>query len=79
MRDTRCTCSMAISLVGDGCRYCQPQECIDRMGEWLNEERADNERLKGIIDEAEHCQWCATNDDAPGDCDCFKSKLEGKP
>ena len=42
----------------------------------IKEKDAEIERLKGIIEEAEHCQWCATNDDAPGDCDCFKAKVE---
>ena len=27
----KCKCSLAISLNGDGCRYCQPQEYIDRL------------------------------------------------
>lgn len=45
MTDKRCKCPMAISLTGDGCRYCQPQEHIERMEEWLDEERADKERL----------------------------------
>lgn len=36
---------MGQSLTGDGCRYCQPQEQIDRLGEWLDEECQDNERL----------------------------------
>ena len=31
--DERCKCTMAISLTGDGCRYCQPQEYIDRLHE----------------------------------------------
>ena len=28
---SKCKCSMAISLTGDGCRHCQPQEYIDRL------------------------------------------------
>lgn len=32
---------MAISVNGDGCRYCQPQEHIDRLAEWLEESRAE--------------------------------------
>jgi hypothetical protein len=41
MKDKRCKCSMSISLVGDGCRYCQPQEHIDTLSyiiEGLEEE-----------------------------------------
>jgi hypothetical protein len=32
---------MAISVNGDGCRYCQPQEYIDKLFEWLEESRAE--------------------------------------
>lgn len=31
---SKCECTMAIRVNGDGCRYCQPQETIDRL---LNE------------------------------------------
>jgi len=31
MTNPKCKCTMSISVLGDGCRYCQPQECIDRM------------------------------------------------
>lgn len=31
MKDKRCKCSFSQSLLGDGCRYCQPQEHIDRL------------------------------------------------
>jgi hypothetical protein len=46
MNDQRCTCSMSISMLGDGCRYCQPQEYIDRLGEWLDEQGAILEKLE---------------------------------
>jgi len=29
---------MSISMLGDGCRYCQPQEYIDRLHEQAEEE-----------------------------------------
>lgn len=32
-----CKCTMAQSLTGDGCRYCQPQEYINRLHEQLEE------------------------------------------
>lgn len=35
-----CQCSLAISLNGDGCRYCQPQGYIDRLHEQIDEDRA---------------------------------------
>lgn len=37
MIDPRCKCPMSISLTGDGCRYCQPQEHIDRLQDGLDE------------------------------------------
>ena len=46
---SKCECSMRISITGDGCRYCQPQEYIDRMGEWLDEERSEVERLNALV------------------------------
>lgn len=33
----KCNCTIAISLNGDGCRYCQPQEYIDRLHEQIND------------------------------------------
>lgn len=39
MNDPRCKCTMSMSVTGDGCRYCQPQLHIERLGEWLDEER----------------------------------------
>lgn len=39
---SQCKCSMSISVLGDGCRYCQPQEYIDRLSEMLDDERADH-------------------------------------
>ena len=45
-----CKCSMSISMLGDGCRHCQPQEYIDRLGEMLDEERAELSDAQAIID-----------------------------
>lgn len=47
----KCKCSLAISLVGDGCRYCQPQEYIDNLSTWLEEERAENTNLRRLVKE----------------------------
>jgi|SRR5690554_64761 len=71
MSDSRCKCPMAISMTGDGCRYCQPQEHIDRTSEWLNEGReeidrlqAENEALKagvsGLVEALEAIQKAST-------------------
>ncbi len=45
-----CRCSMSISMLGDGCRYCQPQEYIDRLSEMLDEERDRLSDAQAIID-----------------------------
>lgn len=45
-----CKCSMSISMLGDGCRHCQPQEYIDILGEILNEERAELSDAQATID-----------------------------
>jgi hypothetical protein len=44
--NANCECSMSISMLGDGCRYCQPQEYIDRLSEWLDEQGAILEKLE---------------------------------
>lgn len=42
---SECQCSLSVSLTGDGCRYCQPQEYIDKLTEYIDEERAENAAL----------------------------------
>jgi hypothetical protein len=37
---SQCKCSMSISVLGDGCRYCQPQEYIDRIHDQMEDDRA---------------------------------------
>ena len=34
-----CDCTISHRVNGDGCRYCQPQEHIDRLTDWINEAR----------------------------------------
>lgn len=43
----KCNCGLAKSLTGDGCRYCQPQEYIDRLHEMIEED--DELKLQAII------------------------------
>ena len=38
----QCQCDLRIKLVGDGCRYCNPQEFIDHLIDELNELRTWN-------------------------------------
>ena len=36
-RTGKCECSFAIRMLGDGCRYCQPQEYIDRLHDTMQD------------------------------------------
>ena len=38
MTPNQCNCSMSIRVLGDGCRYCQPQEYIDRLIEQMQDD-----------------------------------------
>ena len=40
---SKCNCSMSISVLGDGCRYCQPQTYIDKLSEIIEDERSEHE------------------------------------
>ena len=33
----KCTCTMAISMLGEGCRYCQPQPYIDTLHDMIDD------------------------------------------
>lgn len=35
----KCDCTISHRVNGDGCRYCQPQEYIERLSDWINEAR----------------------------------------
>ena len=48
--DQRCKCDMRTSLVGDGCRYCNPQYYIDMLEEQAKED--DTDPLLGKMAEA---------------------------
>lgn len=50
---SKCKCSLRIKLVGDGCRYCNPQEYIDHLHDALNTKPEWQEITKGEIDEWE--------------------------
>jgi hypothetical protein len=47
---SKCKCDLRTKLVGDGCRYCNPQEYIDKLIEALEEQRTWIEITKGEID-----------------------------
>ena len=42
---SECKCSIAISVLGDGCRYCQPQEYINRLNFAYGEIDEENDEL----------------------------------
>jgi hypothetical protein len=48
---SKCDCSWSISVLGDGCRYCQPQEYIDRLHGTLDDERKDETVLSHHAEE----------------------------
>jgi hypothetical protein len=50
----KCECTLRGSLVGDGCRHCQPQTYIDNIETWLKEEREETERLTKELATAKH-------------------------
>lgn len=35
-QEHKCQCDFRIRMLGDGCRYCQPQEYIDRLHDTMN-------------------------------------------
>jgi hypothetical protein len=35
-QEHKCKCDFRIRMLGDGCRYCQPQEYIDRLHDTLD-------------------------------------------
>jgi hypothetical protein len=42
----QCKCSMSISMLGDGCRYCQPQTHIDTYSLIIEELESEVEALE---------------------------------
>ena len=44
-KDSKCKCTLAQSLVGDGCRYCQPQDYIDRLRDEIKDMQDDYDKL----------------------------------
>lgn len=44
-KDSKCKCTLAQSLVGDGCRYCQPQDYIDRLRDEIKGMQDDYDKL----------------------------------
>jgi hypothetical protein len=75
MSENKCECSLSISIGGDGCRYCQPQEYIDRAIEGYNELESEYDELKEsfelfvnkkkdfvILQGINPCEWASYRD-----------------
>lgn len=45
-----CKCSLRISLVGEGCRYCQPQNYIDILEDALEEITAERDAMQAKLE-----------------------------
>ena len=45
----KCQCTLAKSLTGDGCRFCQPQEYIDRLHEQIKEQDEFEEKIRAAL------------------------------
>ena len=46
----KCKCSLAISLNGDGCRYCQPHEYINRLTSAFRDLENENKMLREALE-----------------------------
>jgi hypothetical protein len=59
---SKCQCSFSIRMLGDGCRYCQPQEYIDRLHESMEDmvhiEEIDKDEALSIYQ-----SWMLTSND----------------
>ena len=62
-KDSKCKCTFTQSLVGDGCRYCQPQDYIDRLRDEIKGMQDDYDKLFNekatvwnLTDDAPACQ-----------------------
>ena len=67
-----CQCSMAISMLGDGCRYCQPQTYIEHLLETLEDARAapvSEAKAQGVVQwpEADEIMQMAFEEGQPAD------------
>ena len=51
MSDEKCECDLRTRLVGDGCRYCNPQYYIDMLEELINEEGLMIREIAAALDD----------------------------
>jgi hypothetical protein len=50
---SECKCSMSISVLGDGCRYCQPQEYIDQLADALEDTIDTTDHAEELMEKLE--------------------------
>ena len=48
VESSKCRCTFAQKMVGDGCRYCNPQEYIDRLHDRVEDAEADAARYRWL-------------------------------
>lgn len=53
LHDPRCKCEFRIKMVGDGCRYCQPQGYIDRLHDQIEDMQMDIDSYERDLEELE--------------------------
>lgn len=44
-KDARCKCTFTQYMLGDGCRYCQPQDYIDRLHDTIDDMQEEYDKL----------------------------------
>lgn len=72
---SKCKCNFKEMVLGDGCRYCQPQEYIDNLIHWHKEDiyelkeimyraiKAGDWKVDGACDPAEYLDGFEPNDE----------------
>jgi len=81
-----CKCTMAQSAVGDGCRYCQPQEYIDRLHDHMAEDEKDwqeeRSKLMWALDECVSCfnypEWSDRCEEIENKARTILAELDGE-
>jgi hypothetical protein len=69
---SKCQCDLRTKLVGDGCRYCNAQEYIDKLIEALEEQRT----WVGLTDE--EIQYCVELKNPEAIAEEVEAKLKEK-